>query len=272
MEYEASPTKGGNVQTEARPLVRGRIWSRIRMPLMAAALVGLFSGLAPGRWVGVGGLAFGLALYSRLGTPRSDAVDLASPIAGRWLAMNSPTSRVPSHGIHAWSQTYAVDLVHDPEEGSRPGMAWWPMARSPRDFPAFGQPVHAPCDGQVVASVGWLRDHRSRTSPPALVYLLLESVRELLGPWAILGNHVVVRRDDGVFVLMAHLRRKSLRVRRGDIVEKGQQVAECGNSGNSTEPHVHLQAMDRESTWIAAGIPFTLDGSDLPPSGEHLQA
>jgi hypothetical protein len=44
----------------------------------------------------------------------------------------------------------------------------------------------------------------------------------------------------------------------------------CGNSGNSTEPHPHIQVIDRPSTWMASGIAFTIDGQPLPGDGDHL--
>jgi murein DD-endopeptidase MepM/ murein hydrolase activator NlpD len=42
----------------------------------------------------------------------------------------------------------------------------------------------------------------------------------------------------------------------GEEVRAGQQVAECGNSGNSTQPHVHLQVMDRPDASAAQGVPM----------------
>jgi murein DD-endopeptidase MepM/ murein hydrolase activator NlpD len=107
---------------------------------------------------------------------------------------------------------------------------------------------------------------------PVVIYLLLESVREFIGPAGVLGNHVVVCRDDGLCVLMAHLRRGSLRVHKGDRVRRGDQIAECGNSGNSSEPHLHCQVMDRPSVWVAAGLPFRIDGTPLPRNGGILTA
>jgi hypothetical protein len=181
-------------------------------------------------------------------------------VTGRWLAFNSPADRVPSHHLHAYGQTYAIDLVHDPADARRPGLAWWPLARRPADFPGFGQPVLAPADATVVRAHDAERDHWSRTSPPAMLYLVAEGmVRELLGPGRILGNHVVLDLGDGVYAALAHLRRGSVRVRPGDRVAAGQQLAACGNSGNSTEPHLHFQLMDHPSVLLAAGLPVAFD-------------
>jgi murein DD-endopeptidase MepM/ murein hydrolase activator NlpD len=84
-------------------------------------------------------------------------------------------------------------------------------------------------------------------------------VRELLGPGRVLGNHVVLDLGGGVYAVLAHLRRGSVRVRPGDRVATGQQLAECGNSGNSSEPHLHFQLMDHPSVLLAAGLPLRFE-------------
>ena len=119
--------------------------ARIRMPFLAVSALAFLAAAildVPG-WlalVALGAFVVGLALYSRLGTPVGPTADLANPVRGRWVALNSPTTRVPSHLIHAWAQTYAVDLVCDPADGSRPGVSWSPLAapadRLPRVRPA----------------------------------------------------------------------------------------------------------------------------------------
>jgi Peptidase family M23 len=240
--------------------------ARIRVPLvylgLAAMVVDSFLWDLP-RWPLLAFLTVAFAVYLRLGTVRRPPVPVALPVAGRWLAHNSPADRVPSHHLHAYGQTYAIDLVHAPEGRHRPGLGWWPPARRPQDFPGFGQPVLAPAAGVVVRAHDRERDHWSRTSPPAMLYLLLEgAVRELLGPGRILGNHVVLDLGDGVYALLAHLRRGSLRVRRGDRVAPGQELAACGNSGNSSEPHLHFQLMDRPSVLLAAGLPLRFERFD----------
>lgn len=241
------------------------VWcARLRVPLVAAGILGVVAGVLTGQvWlvlVGIAGLVIGLPLYLVVGTVRREPTEVHAPVTGRWLPIHSPANRVPSHGLHAWGQTYAIDLVHEPADGSRPGFGWWPLGRRPREFPGFGRPVLAPADGVVVGTHAWERDHWSRTSWLSLPYLVVEGmVRELLGPGRLLGNHVVLDLGNGVYAAFAHLRRRSLRVTTGERVRAGQQIAECGNSGNSSEPHLHFQLMDHRRVWVAAGLPFRFD-------------
>lgn len=204
------------------------------------------------------------------------AVEVGPPVSGRWRALNSPADRVPSHGVHAYGQSYAIDVVAEPEgEGSRPPFRWlWPVVRRASDFPAFGAPLLAVADGTVVHASDGQRDHLSRNSGPALAYLMLveASVRDMAGARRIVGNHLVLDLGGGTYALYAHLRRGSLRVRAGDTVRAGEQLARCGNSGNSTEPHVHFQLMDHPDPDVARGVPFTWRGIGVPANGETFVA
>ncbi|MBF9132159.1 M23 family metallopeptidase [Plantactinospora sp. S1510] len=196
-------------------------------------------------------------------------VEVRAPVTGRWSALNSPASKVPSHGIRAYGQAYAIDVVAEPADRARPGFGWWPVARRNRDFPAFGAPLLAVADGTVVRAVDRNRDHLSRNSFPALLYLVVEGLfREIAGPGQILGNHLILDLGNGRYAAYAHLRRGSLLVGEGDRVQTGQPVARCGNSGNSTEPHVHFQLMDNPDLAVARGIPFTWRGLGVPANGE----
>ncbi|WP_431780607.1 M23 family metallopeptidase [Streptomyces chumphonensis] len=213
----------------------------------------------------------------------AEPVDVAVPVTGRWRALNSPAVRTPSHGTHTCAQTFAVDVVHepeDPEDAERPGFAWRPLTRRPEEFPAFGAPVLAPGDGVVVRVSDGARDHLSRTSWPALAYLLAEGfVRQLFGARHLLGNHVVLDLGGGTFALLAHLRRGSLTVAPGDRVSVGEPLARCGNSGNSSEPHVHFQLMTGPDHRHAHGLPFSwryraddADHTGVPPDNTLFTA
>ena len=58
------------------------------------------------------------------------------------------------------------------------------------------------------------------------------------------GNHVVIEMGNGRFVMMAHLQQGSVLVAEGDVVRGGQLIAQCGNSGNTSHPHLHLQVQN----------------------------
>lgn len=132
-----------------------------------------------------------------------------------------------------------------------------PATRDPADYPAFGQPVVAPGPGRVVRVRDGARDHRTRGAVWVLPLFYVEGfLRELGGVGRVLGNHVVVEQDDGAFALVAHLRRRSAHVREGQRVGGGDLLALCGNTGNSTEPHVHFQLMDHPRPTVAVGLPF----------------
>lgn len=139
---------------------------------------------------------------------------------GRWL----------NHHHAVPPQRWAVDLVKLRPDGTR--------AAGPRGdrevgaYAAYGARLYAPCGGTVVrAADGWPDQAPGRAvfAPPA-------------------GNHVVI--DTGrERVLLAHLRPGTVRVKAGDRVAAGDLIGEVGNSGNSTEPHLHLQA-DRDGRGV----------------------
>ncbi|MBB5788577.1 M23 family metallopeptidase [Jiangella mangrovi] len=262
-----------------------RFLTLVHGPAFAAGAVAVLVnrwGIGPLWYAGVGLLLFGLVARfvttqaqrpPREGEP--DAVAVGLPLTGSWTAHNSPATKVPSH-THALAQTYAIDLVSRPA----PDPVWvWPIARRPAAYPAFGAPLLAPADARVVAVRDGHRDHLTRTSLPGLLYLLLEGfVRSLGRPRHLLGNHVVLDLGDGVHAVLAHARRGSVRVAAGDRIAAGEQVAECGNSGNSSEPHLHFQLMDGPDIALARGLRFSwryqdddgVEQDGVPPNGVTL--
>jgi len=187
-------------------------------------------------------------------------VVLALPVAGRWLVQNSPARRVPSHGTDLMGGRYAIDFVavdHRRHTATRRDWRTALTTEPPERYLAFGRPVLAPADGTVVAIHDHEVDHAGRRSQLALLgYMLGQPARVRAGADAVAGNRVILAlRDGGIYVALVHLREGSLRVRVGDAVTTGQPLAQCGNSGNSTQPHLHLQAMDSLDLGHARGVP-----------------
>lgn len=106
-----------------------------------------------------------------------------------------------------------------------------------------------------------------------LVFLLIEQVMlSFLPPSFTFGNNIVLELAPGRYAQLCHLRRGSLNVEQGDRVHIGQQIARCGNSGNSTQPHLHFQLMDSLYPNKARGLPFTWTDLGVPRNGDSFTA
>ena len=209
-------------------------------------------------------------------------VVLRLPFRGRWTVENSPANRVPSHGSHLFGTTFAIDFVAVNERGSSGKRGWRSLlaTESPEAFIGFGAPILAPASGKVVAAIDGEPDHEARRSQLALIpYAFSQAGRVRKGVRAIAGNHVVIAMgSSGPFVLIAHLQRGTVNVEVGSIVGVGDIIGLCGNSGNSTQPHVHVQVTDSTDWPTARGRPISFERSQvsgdnwLPRNGEAFNA
>jgi murein DD-endopeptidase MepM/ murein hydrolase activator NlpD len=187
-------------------------------------------------------------------------VELWLPFDGRWLTVRTPAHRVPSHGTHLGGQTFAYDFVAvGPGRRTASSRDWrtW-LATEPVDrFVGFGRPILAPARARVLAVHDGEVDHEARRSPLTLLgYAASQGRRLRRGIAAVTGNHVVLALEARpAFVLLAHLRQGSVLVSPGARLDVGDPVARCGNSGNSTQPHLHLQAMDSPTLLGSRGLP-----------------
>jgi hypothetical protein len=222
----------------------------------------------------------------RIGRP-GGTIEIMPPVRGRWRALSSPATKIPSHGTHEYGQTWALDIVAAPDGSVAPPFGGMQGPLPPEAFPAFGQIVFAGGDGEVALARDGAPDRGSRNSWLLLPLFLVESaLRGIGGQRFVFGNLLVIRLDHGGYQALAHLQRGSIRPRLGDRVSAGDPVARCGNSGNSTEPHLHMQLMHRANPTAAVGYPFSLrgiqiDGSDalgpgtmrsVPARGETFTA
>ncbi|MFI6821386.1 M23 family metallopeptidase [Micromonospora sp. NPDC050187] len=194
------------------------------------------------------------------GRPVHPEVTLSLPFTGLWLARNSPARRIPSHGTDLFGERYAIDFVGVDERRRTADRRDWRtfLATEPADrFFAYDRPILAPADGTVVEVHDGEIDHAGRRSQLALVpYALGQAARVRQGVRAVAGNYLIIALPGGAFVALAHLRAGSIRVTPGEEVTAGQHVAACGNSGNSTEPHLHIQVMETQDLSVARGLPM----------------
>lgn len=202
------------------------------------------------------------------------ALVLELPGPGPFQARNSPATRVPSHGTWAFGAAYAIDLVPVDARGRSAPPTWRTLlsTEDPARFVGFGIDVTAPAAGRVIHAHATEPDGPVRRSPVAYLALARgQSARIRAGLAAVAGNHVVIATGGGAFVLVAHLRRGSLAVRIGDDIAVGQRLGACGNSGNSTQPHVHLQAVDSDDRQKAQAVPFAFRAFREAASGRLVR-
>lgn len=207
-----------------------------------------------------------------MGGSGSEPVLLGPPMRGRLQARHSPADRVPSHGTELFATARALDLVPVDERGCSAPLSLSSLLRPevPEAFVGFGREVLSPVEGTVVRVHDGEADHPASRGVPSVGYALTQRSRLSQGWSALAGNHLILRiaHDGGqVHLALCHLQRGSIVVRPAQTVRAGDLVARCGNSGNSTEPHLHLQVMTTADPTTARAVPFDLPGG-MPRNGQ----
>lgn len=144
------------------------------------------------------------------------------------------------------AQRYALDIMKLNILGARANGLY---PRSLTNYAIFGETLYSPCDGTISNTANDLPN----LIPPA-------SDRQNPA-----GNHILLK-CKGADIIMAHLQRGSLTVREGEAVSVGQAIAKIGNSGNTSEPHLHIHARKEnkgKSLLDGEGMPITFDSKFL---------
>lgn len=166
------------------------------------------------------------------------------PFKGTWTVVNGGVNRDMSHSWSILPQRYAYDfLILDNNGKSYSG-----DKRQLTNYFCYGKDVLAPADGNVVEVNDKFPD--SRTYGDGTADHKVQDIR---------GNYIIIKHDDNEFSMLAHLLPKSVQVIVGQQVKRGEIIAKCGNSGNTTEPHIHFQVQDRRSFYSSAGLPISFD-------------
>ena len=194
----------------------------------STGLIAVVAGLGLlGGYMGIG------ALQGRM-TPNSDVVDIAPPFAtGHFLVAHGETTEMVNVHLRTldesverfrpWQgQSRGLDIFRITPWGSHMN-GWWP--KDPARYTTFGTPVVAPCNGKTAKVVDQFQD---MTVPE------MDSDNKA-------GNYIAVDCGDFV-VILAHLRQGKMAVAEGDPLRVGDFLGEVGNSGNSSEPHLHIHA------------------------------
>lgn len=172
---------------------------------------------------------------------------LRLPFEGQWNVLWGGRTWDDNRHASVADQRYALDLLIWKNGSTFEGDG----ARN-EQYHCWGKPVVAPAEGKVLVAEDGVKDNVPNAPQPTE---------------KIYGNHVVLDHGNGEYSLLAHLQRGSIAVKVGARVTAGQLLGKTGNSGVSTEPHLHYQLMDAPQWVKAHGLPpfFTSYAADGKP-------
>ena len=187
---------------------------------------------------------------------------IGAPLTGDdWQAGNGPSNTsghrralIPIEGRAYISQRFAIDWVQLYPDGK----TYQGDPADNKNYRAYGHEILAVADGIVTET----KDGIPQNTPGA-ASLAIPITLETIG-----GNHVIMDIGDGFYAFYAHMQPGTLRVKVGDKVRRGQVLGLLGNTGNSSEPHLHFDICNASSMLGCEGIPYAFASFEVLGKGE----
>jgi murein DD-endopeptidase len=191
---------------------------------------------------------------------QSPSLSIGPPLrGGDWIAEGGPSNssyhrraRMVGDGTVYFAQRFAIDYV----KVSADGRTYAGDPKKNANYLCYGADVIAVADGKVVAAKDGVPENTPDPTARAV-----EMTMDTVG-----GNFVALDIGYHRYALYGHLIPGSLKVKVGDTVKRGQVLGRLGNSGNSTEPHLHFQIADAPSFLLANGLPYVYDRVEVKPA------
>lgn len=225
------------VRARGLPALPTRFWGWVGAAASLATLVYISSGLV---------------LLGGSGALRATAVQ--NPLgAGTYLVHNGGDNEVQNGHYDVPAQRYALDILGLNGAGFN---ASSPGSSTLEEYAIYGASLHAPCTGEVLVARDGLADMPVGPLTDA-------------GRAAPYGNTVFIHCQSDITVVLAHMRPESVRVAPGQHVVAGDVLGAVGNSGNTSEPHLHLHAVrgrvadPLHALADAEPVPLSIDGRVL---------
>jgi murein DD-endopeptidase MepM/ murein hydrolase activator NlpD len=168
------------------------------------------------------------AAVSRSRTP------MELPFRGEWYVFRGGDNEKVNNHVSERGQRRSADLLIKGADD----LSHKDTGRRNEDYFVYGKQILAAAPGTVVTAIDGVPDNE-----PGSMNLLCA-----------VGNCLIIDQGSNEYAVYAHLKPGSLSVHRGDKVRKGQVLALCGNSGNSSEPHLHFHLQDNAILQDGAGI------------------
>ncbi len=181
--------------------------------------------------------------------PMRSQTPMALPFGEEWTVIWGGDLREDNHHHDNPAQKYAIDAVITDENG----ISYKGQGFDNEDYYCFGKPLMAPCAGEVVTVVDGIPDNRPGR----------------MNPYFVPGNTVVIKTANNEYLYFAHFKKHSIVVKEGQQVEKGTLLGLCGNSGNSSEAHLHFHIQDAQQMHEATAVKGFF--SDIIVNGDKVE-
>ena len=171
---------------------------------------------------------------NKLPKPTRNTTKLDLPFEEEWTVTWGGDTKELNYHVESEAQKNAFDLVITDQNGS----SHKNTGSKNEDYYAFGKKLLAPCDAEVVLAVDGIKDNTPGT----------------LNPIYVPGNTVILKTANNEYLFYANFKQNSIVVKEGQKVNRGELLGLCGNSGNSSEPHLHFHIQNVEDMNIATGV------------------
>ena len=159
---------------------------------------------------------------------------LILPFHDEWVVFWGGDTKELNYHVESAAQKNAFDFVIMDNNGK----TFRNDGTVNEDYYAFGKEIIAPCDGKIVLAVDGVKDN----------------IPGRMNPYFVTGNTVIMRTENDEYILFAHLKQNSIMVAEGQDVKRGDIIGLCGNSGNSSEAHLHFHIQNIEDINFATGM------------------
>lgn len=168
-------------------------------------------------------------------------VEYSLPFDGEWYTINGGVTQSTSHSWEVLTQRFAYDFAIVGGEGE----SYCGDKKDLRSYFCYGKNILAPADGVVVSIKNNFPDSR-----------IMDDGQPDPDISDIAGNRIIIKHSSNEYSAICHLMPESVLVKKGQTVKRGEIIAKCGNSGNTSEPHVHFQVQNTAHFYFCIGLPI----------------
>ena len=180
----------------------------------------------------IGGLLVSMHKPDNLKVIERNTTKMILPFKEEWFVFWGGTTVEQNYHVAYEDQKYAYDILMVKDGASYEG-----DPTKNENYYAFGKDIIAPCDAKVIKVINGVKDN----------------VPGELNPEQLTGNTIILQTKAEEYLLFAHLKENSIVVKEGQMVKQGDLLGQCGNSGNTTEAHLHLSLQNAVDMSISTG-------------------